>query len=412
MRLQQLTGPVTAKGVEDTAFYIYNRLVSLNEVGGSPERFGTPLEAFHGQNIERGRSHPLALLATSTHDTKRSEDVRARINVLSEIPERWRAALTRWRRLNRKKKTLVDGQPAPGPNEEYLLYQTLVGAWPVEPSAAGEFEAFRQRVKDYMLKAVREAKVNSSWISPNAAYEDALVRFADLLLQEDPQNHFLADMEEFQRLTGHCGMLNSLSQTLLKITAPGIPDFYQGSELWDLSLVDPDNRRPVDFWLRCRRLEEISLGVANAGLPALARTLAAEMCDGRIKLYLIRQALGLRNRERELFEKGSYVPLEVRGERADNVCAFMRSLGEASAIAVAPRFFTRLVGGPGELPLGREVWQATRIVFPPEAGGGRYRNVFTGEILASERQEAGEMLYLADLLADFPVALLERVRGV
>ncbi|HEX9898663.1 MAG TPA: malto-oligosyltrehalose synthase, partial [Candidatus Methylomirabilis sp.] len=411
MRFQQLTGPVTAKGVEDTAFYVYNKLVSLNEVGGSPERFGTPLEAFHGQNIERSRSCPLTLLATSTHDTKRSEDLRARINVLSEIPERWRAALARWRRLNKKKKTLVDGQPAPDPNEEYLLYQALVGAWPVEP-AVGEFAALRQRIRDYMLKAVREAKVNSSWTRPNAAYEEALVRFVDLLLQEEPHNPFLADMEEFQRLTSHCGMLNSLSQTLLKIAAPGIPDFYQGSELWDLSLVDPDNRRPVDFGLRRRRLEEIRQGEEKAGPLALARELAANMRDGRIKLYLIRQALGLRSGKCELFERGSYLPLEVRGERADHVCAFERSLGEGSVIAVAPRFFTRLIREPGELPLGQEVWQTTRIVLPPEGKGGRYRNVLTGEMLAAEGQAAGERLHLAEVLADFPVALLERIGGV
>lgn len=408
MRFQQLTGPVTAKGVEDTAFYVYNRLVSLNEVGGNPERFGYPLEAFHGQNIERSRSCPLTLLATSTHDTKRSEDLRARIDVLSEVPELWREALARWRRLNKKKKTLVDGQPAPDPNEEYFLYQTLVGAWPVEP-ASGEFAAFRQRIRDYMLKAVREAKVNSSWTRPNAAYEEALIRFIDLLLQEDPLNTFLADMREFQGLTSHCGMLNALSQTLLKITAPGIPDFYQGSELWDLSLVDPDNRRPVDFGLRRRRLEEIRQGEKKAGLLALARELAAEMRDGRIKLYLIRQALGLRSGKRELFERGSYLPLEVRGERSDHLCAFERKLGDSSVIVAAPRFFTRLVEGPGELPQGREVWQTTRIVLPAGGEGGRYRNVFTGEICEAVRREGGEGLHLAEVLADFPVALLERV---
>jgi len=411
MQFQQLTGPVTAKGVEDTAFYVYSRLVSLNEVGGSPERFGTPLEAFHGQNIERCRSHPLALLATSTHDTKRSEDVRARINVLSEIPERWRTVLTRWRRLNKKKKMPVDGQTAPEPNEEYLLYQTLVGAWPIEPSTAGEFAAFRQRIKDYMLKAVREAKINSSWISPNAAYEEALARFVELLLQEDVHNQFLPEMREFQRLTSYCGMLNALSQTLLKMTSPGIPDFYQGSELWDLSLVDPDNRRPVDFELRRRRLEDVRNGQEKAGSLFFARKLAADMGDGRIKLYLIRQALRLRHRERELFERGRYLPLEVQGERADHICAFERSLGEGSVIVVAPRFFTRLIGQPGELPLGQQIWQGTRIVLPSEVGGGRYRNVFTGEVVEPVREEAGEGLCLAEVLADFPVALLERIGG-
>jgi len=409
MRLQQLTGPVTAKGVEDTAFYVYNRFVSLNEVGGSPERFGTPLEAFHDQTIERCRTQPLALLATSTHDTKRSEDVRARLNVLSEISGRWRAALVRWRRLNRKKKPLVDGLPAPDPNEEYLLYQTLVGAWPLEPAGARDLSVFRRRIGEYMLKAVREAKVNSSWIRPNAAYEEAVVRFVDLLLQDDPENQFLADLEEFQRLTSHCGMLNSLSQTLLKITSPGIPDFYQGCELWDFSLVDPDNRRPVDFELRRRRLGDLRQQEEKIGRLALARKLAADMSDGSIKLHLIRQALDLRHRERELFEAGEYLPLEARGARADHVCAYERHLGGKSVVVAAPRFFTRLVPEPSAAPPGPEVWEGTRIVLPAEGAEGLYRNVFSGETLSSEREEGDEVLSLANLLADFPVALLERV---
>jgi len=407
-RFQQLSGPVTAKGVEDTAFYVYNRLVSLNEVGGSPDRFGLSLEAFHGQNIERGRSHPLALLATSTHDTKRGEDVRGRINVLSEIPEDFRTALARWRRLNKKKKTLVDGQPAPDPNEEYLLYQTLIGAWPPAPATAEEFAAFRQRIRDYMRKAVREAKVNSSWISPHEAYEEALLRFVDLLLREDPGNLFLADMEAFQVLTSRCGMLNALSQTLLKMTAPGIPDFYQGSELWDLSLVDPDNRRPVDFALRRRHLEELGKKEKEEGLLALARELGETMGDGRIKLFLIRQTLGFRSTRRRLFEEGSYLPLEVGGERADHVCAFARRRGETAVIVVAPRFFTRLIRSPGELPLGREVWENTCIVLPP-GEEERYRNVLTGEISLSLRQEDLRVLPLSELLAAFPVALLEKI---
>jgi (1->4)-alpha-D-glucan 1-alpha-D-glucosylmutase len=408
MRFQQLSGPVTAKGVEDTAFYVYNRLVSLNEVGGNPERFGIPLEAFHGQNIERGRSHPLALLATSTHDTKRGEDVRARINVLSEIPETWRTALARWRKLNKKKKTLVDGRPAPDPNEEYLLYQTLVGAWPMAPATADEFAAFRQRIRDYMRKAVREAKVNSSWISPHEAYEEALLHFVDLLLQEIPGNLFLADMGAFQVLTSLCGMYNALSQTLLKTTSPGIPDFYQGSELWDLSLVDPDNRRPVDFALRRRHLEELGKKEGETGTLDLARELCDTMGDGRIKLFLIRQALGFRSARRQLFEEGSYLPLEVRGERSDHVCAFERRLGETAVIVVTPRFFTRLIQSPEERPLGREVWENTRIVLPP-GEEERYRNVFTGEISLSRRQEDLGVLLLSELLAAFPVALLERI---
>ena len=191
-RFQQITGPVMAKGVEDTAFYVYNRLVSLNEVGGSPERFGITLEAFHGQNIERCKSRPLAMLATSTHDTKRSEDVRARINVLSEIPEQWREGLSRWSRQNRKLKMIVDGKPAPSRNEEYLLYQTLVGTWPFCNPDEDEFAEFRSRIKEYMLKAMREAKVHTSWISPNSLHEDAVMYFIDSILKDSRHNNFLA----------------------------------------------------------------------------------------------------------------------------------------------------------------------------------------------------------------------------
>lgn len=409
MRFQQITGPVMAKGVEDSAFYVYNRLVSLNEVGGSPERFGISLEAFHELNAERGRAHPFALLATSTHDTKRSEDVRARISVLSEIPDRWRAALTRWSRLNSRKKVRVDGQPVPGRNEEYLLYQTLVGAWPNEPATAEEFAAFRQRIGEYMVKAVREAKENSSWISPNLAYEEALTGFIAAILSAAADNRFLAEIREFQQLTSHCGKLSSLSATLLKITAPGIPDFYQGSELWDFSLVDPDNRRPVDFAIRKRALAELKGGEAAAGPLTLARMLAADMRDGRIKLYLICRALKLRNEKRRLFENGQYTPLPVEGERADNVCAFARIDENGSVLVIVPRFFTRLVGHPGDPPLGKDAWSGTRLLLPAAQGEGRYRNVFTGECLEPVRQEDGSILHLADIIADFPVALLESI---
>jgi len=410
MRFQQLTGPVMAKGVEDSAFYLYNRLLSLNEVGGNPERFGTTLEAFHGQNLERCKSRPLALLASATHDTKRGEDVRARIDVLSEIPEQWRAALTRWSRWNAKHKALLEGQQVPDRNEEYLLYQTLVGAWPVEPVTAQEWADFGLRIAEYLVKAVREAKANSSWISPNLPYEEALTGFLRAVLEPGQRNPFLGDLRQFQDWTSHCGRLNSLSQTLLKITSPGIPDFYQGSELWDLSLVDPDNRRPVDFQVRQRALAELARQEAELGPLALARKLCADLRDGRIKLYLIYKALELRNRRRQLFESAPYRPLSAEGERADQVCAFARGAGEGSVLVVAPRFFTRLVRQPDGLPLGRELWQGTRVLLPAECQGERYRNVFTGATL--EPKEGGGFLPLGDLLADFPVALLEGAGAV
>jgi (1->4)-alpha-D-glucan 1-alpha-D-glucosylmutase len=239
MRFQQFTGPVMAKGLEDTAFYVYNRLVSLNEVGGNPERFGTPLEAFHGQNIERAKSWPHSFITSSTHDTKRSEDVRVRINVLSEVPERWADFLMKAARENKKKKSLVDGQPVPDRNTECLLYQTLVGAWPVGPPSPEDREEFKRRLKEYMLKAEREAKVHTSWINPYGAYEEALVSFIDAILDAGTRNKFMQEFEQFQRIVARFGALNSLSQTLLKIASPGVPDFYHGSESEDLTSSTP-----------------------------------------------------------------------------------------------------------------------------------------------------------------------------
>jgi (1->4)-alpha-D-glucan 1-alpha-D-glucosylmutase len=407
-RFQQITGPVMAKGVEDTAFYVYNRLVSLNEVGGSPERFGISVETFHGQNIERCKSRPLAMLATSTHDTKRSEDVRARINVLSEIPEQWRKGLSRWSRQNRKLKTMVDGKAAPNRNEEYLLYQTLVGTWPFCSPDGDEFAGFRSRIREYMLKAIREAKVNTSWISPNILHEDAVIFFIDRILENSKHNNFIDDFGIFQRLTAACGIFNSLSQTLLKITSPGIPDFYQGNELWDFSLVDPDNRRPVDYRIRKNLLDELICMESTAGPLETAREVVATRDDGRIKLHLTCKALNFRRENRKLFECGSYLPLTVEGACRENVCAFERSLGGSSVLVVVPRFCSRLIADSGGLPLGPEVWRDTRIIQALDTAVTGYRNVFTGEILNLEQQQCQLSLALCDILAIYPVALLER----
>jgi len=408
-RFQQITGPVMAKGVEDTAFYVYNRLVSLNEVGGSPERFGISLEAFHGQNIERCKSRPLAMLATSTHDTKRSGDVRARINVLSEIPELWRKGLSRWSRQNRKFKIMVDGKPAPSRNEEYLLYQTLVGTWPFCRPEEGEFAEFRSRIRAYMLKAMREAKVNSSWINPNTPYEDAAMNFIDLILKNSRHNNFLYDFEVFQRLTTTCGIFNSLSQALLKITSPGIPDVYQGNELWDFSLVDPDNRRSVDYRIRKNLLDELMRLESTAGPLESAREVAASRQDGRIKLHLTWKALNFRRENRDLFESGSYLPLTVEGACQEHVCAFERSVDDNSILVVVPRFCSRLIGESDGLPLGPEIWQDTRIIQPSDIASSSYRNVFTGEVLHFEHEQGLLSLALQDILSVYPVAMLERL---
>jgi len=275
-----------AKGGEDTAFYVYNRLASLNEVGGSPDRFGTPLDAFHGQNIERGKAWPHALIATSTHDTKRSEDVRARINVLSEIPDEWRGKVFGWSRMNKRKKISVDNRLALDRNEEYLFYQALIGACPDGEMDVAGYEKFRERIKEYMLKAIREAKVNSSWINPNSEYENAVISFIEKVMELSEENRFLREFDEFRRKVSWFGKLNSLSQTLLKIASPGVPDFYQGTEVWDYSLVDPDNRRPVDYEKRIKMLSEIRVQEAEIGPERLARELL-ENPEERVKALSI-----------------------------------------------------------------------------------------------------------------------------
>ena len=406
MKFQQLTGPVMAKGVEDTAFYIYNRLVSLNEVGGNPERFGTPIEAFHGQNMERFKSFPHAMLATSTHDTKRSEDVRARINVLSEIPDTWRKAVVRWRQLNRKHRRMVEGQRAPSANEEYFFYQTLVGAWPATAMDETGYGVFAGRIRAYMLKALREAKVNSSWINPDTAYEEAMLAFVDAVMDRTPQNRFLGEFISLQERISHYGMFNSLSQTLLKITCPGVPDFYQGTELWDFSLVDPDNRRLVDYGIRMEMLEEIKRMEAERGRRELVRRLTVDKEDGRIKLYLTYRLLNFRLENRGLFEKGEYLPLEARGGLADNVCAFARRNNGKSLIIAAPRFLTKVVPWPG-LPLGGKVWGETSLKIPFARTGARYRQVLTGEGVTALEFEGNTILPLAEVFSIAPVALLE-----
>ena len=406
MRFQQISGPVMAKGVEDTAFYIYNRLVSLNEVGGMPDRFGTSLETFHGQNIERRKFWPHALIATSTHDTKRSEDVRARINVLSEIPTEWRVRLYRWSSMNRKKKAVVERLKVPDRNEEYLLYQTLLGAWPLGELGPDAYAVFCERIGDYMLKATREAKVNTSWINPNPIYEDALAIFINAILDRSSGNAFLEDFIPFQRMVSRCGMFNSLGQTLLKMMSPGIPDFYQGTELWDFSLVDPDNRRPVDYGLRMQMLEDIRRRTVH--LVPFVRELLADMESGKIKLYVVYKTLTFRKQNRDLFEAGEYLPLEAVGSRADHVCALARRIGKKRLVAAVPRFFTRFTAD-GKRPMGAGIWGDTAIVIPFADAGAQYYNIYTGETVRAEERNAAIVLPVSAVLDVFPVALLQRI---
>ena len=406
MRFQQVTGPVMAKGLEDTVFYVYNQLVSLNEVGGNPERFGTPLDAFHGQNIERTQFWPYGLITTSTHDSKRSEDVRARLNVLSEIPQEWRKCLMRWRQINRRKKTLVEGQWVPDRNEEYLLYQTLLGVWPLYPAGASE-DFFKKRIKDYMLKAVREAKVNTSWISPNGPYEDALLKFIDALLSHRP---FLNDFELLAKKVAYFGMLNSLSQTLLKITCPGTPDFFQGTEIWDFRLVDPDNRRPVDFALRQEMLKTLKTRMVRykSDLASFTRELFQEWPGGAIKLFLTLRGLNYRKENCQLFQEGAYTPLVSEGRRKEQICAFARHTDKKAGVVIIPRFLTHISQNAEEVPFGREIWKDSWVVIPDEMTGGEFFNIFTGETVREDAREGEKVLPLDAVLANFPVALLER----
>ncbi|MGA2027139.1 MAG: malto-oligosyltrehalose synthase, partial [Syntrophobacteraceae bacterium] len=395
MRFQQLTGPVMAKGVEDTTHYVYNRLLSLNEVGGRPGHFGCSLEEFHNFNSKKRKLWPDSLNATSTHDTKRGEDARARINVLSEMPDEWRKRLRTWIRINKGKKKRVHGLAVPDRNDEYFLYQTLIGAFPFLQS---DYPDFVQRIKAYIVKAVREAKVHTAWLKPDTEYENAYVSFAQKILARSKANEFLKDLIPFCKRVSHYGILNSLSQTLIKITSPGVPDFYQGSELWDLSLVDPDNRRPVDFEKRRAMLAGIR-EQDDADIGRLVQDLLTTREDGKIKLFLIYRALKAKKTNREIFRSGAYLPLEPAGRFRNHVVAFAWRHEQQWALVVAPRFLSHLVN-ERDFPLGRQVWQDTEVIMPDGAPAA-WRNVITGEVLS-----AGEALSVGDILLSFPVALL------
>lgn len=406
-RFQQLTGPVMAKGMEDTSFYVYDRLVSLNDVGSDPRAFGVSVEDFHADAVHRAAHWPHAMLASSTHDSKRSEDVRARINVLSEMPQDWRLALQRWRRINRRHKRRVDDALAPSSNDEYLLYQTLVGTWPRGPRNDASLGHYRDRIRQYMQKAVREAKVHTSWLDPHEAYESAVDDFVDRILSPSGHDAFIDDFLALHRRIARCGSYNGLSQTLLKLTAPGVPDIYQGNELWEFNLVDPDNRRPVDFERRAQMLQALAEALPEdhdlgwRGVRALLDTLP----DGQAKLYLIWKVLRVRAADPALFETGDYRPLRVTGARAGHVCAFARVHGGRAALVVAPRLFMRLCDDEHVLPLGDRAWLDTTIVAPKVAKR-RWINVLTGEEPPPQPHAGFETLALADVLGAFPVALL------
>ncbi|NJL57282.1 malto-oligosyltrehalose synthase [bacterium] len=395
MRLQQLTGPLMAKGVEDTLFYVYNRLISLNEVGGNPGQLGISLEAFHAFNRKRCDRWPEAMSATATHDTKRGEDARARINVLSEIPGEWEQHLFQWRELNRDKKTRHERNLVPSTNDEYCFYQAILGSFPFE---AGEYPEFVERVKAYTIKAIREAKVRTAWLRPDTQYEAGCLQFVEAVLSQNPENIFLESFLPFQKKLAFYGILNSLSQVLLKFTAPGIADVYQGTELWDLSFVDPDNRRPVDYQRRQTYLQDIKAKEQQDRLGLLTMLLNSPE-DGKIKLYLSYCALQARKDYAAVFQQGNYHPLLAEGSFSQHIIAFQRTNQDTTVVAIAPRFYTSLVL-QDTLPLGETVWQDTQIQLS-DKGIARWKNLLTGEFYKSNGK-----LEIGKVLQHFPVALL------
>lgn len=394
LRFQQYTGPVMAKAVEDTAFYRYVRLVSLNDVGGEPDCFGRSPAALHEANRRRRQHWPAALLATATHDHKRGEDVRARLNVLSELPREWWRRVHRWARLNRRKRRELDLGWAPDRTDEYLFYQTLVGAWPyaLKPPGFTCLDEFRQRLGDYMLKAVREAKRQTSWVAPDREYESGLERFVERTLSVEHSRLFLQDVAEFVDRIGPAAAANSLSQVLLKLTCPGVPDIYQGTEYWDLTLVDPDNRRPVDYAAR-----QQSVAIASPNW----RGLLADWHDGRIKQALIRRALQLRRRCPQLFNDGTYQAIPSHGRHAERLVAFGRQWRDRVLLVIAPRLTWPLLEGmPIPLPRG---WEDTMVELPSMVTGQTLFDQLAGRVIPLASTAAS--LAVADLLPDLPVGL-------
>ena len=388
MRFQQLTAPVVAKGVEDTAFYRYHRLIALNEVGNDPRNFGFSLKAFHAASEDRAKHWPFTMLASSTHDTKRSEDVRARLGVLSEVSSAWLLLLRRWHLANRSRRTDASGESLPSRADEYHFYQALIGIWPHTKPDAPQLPVLRERLKAYMLKAVREAKLRTSWINPDTEYEAALERF---VVQSLESPAFVKEVNDAVPRIARLGMLVSLSQALLKVASPGVPDYYQGTELFDFSLVDPDNRRPVDYVERSKLLQE--------GESEPARLLE-HLDDGRAKLHIIRKGLAVRRAHPGLFNGGQYVPLHADSGREDNIVAFALRRNGDTVIAVAPRLFVRLIDAQDAAPIGERVWGGACLSLPKELRGG-FVNVLT-----AEQQVLEATAPLARLLGRFPVALL------
>ena len=393
-RVQQTSGPVMAKALEDTAFYRYNRLIALNEVGGEPDHFGAPVAAFHAAMERRRQRQAAGLSATATHDTKRGEDARARLYALSEIPDKWSGAVHRWTKLLAAFHTDYGGLTVPEPETEWMFYQALAGAWPLNLSLddVQGLSALSDRMAEFMLKAVREAKVYTSWTGRDEKYEEAIQSFTKAALEPSRAQGFLQNFVSVCEPIFVAGALNSLAQTAIKLTAPGIPDVYQGSELWDLSLVDPDNRRPTDFDGLHSRLDVIS----NVSMNELV----ADWRNGDLKMRLLHAGLRLRATMREVFDEGQYVPLTVNGISAERVLAFTRILGSDAAIVIAPRLCLQMLEDQSAPLVPYQRWENTSVTLPPAFADKKLHNVVTMETIA------GDALELGMVLRSFPVGVL------
>ena len=398
MKLQQYSGPVMAKGLEDTAFYRYNRLLALNEVGGTPDRIGLALTTFHQANALRAKHWPHAMLATSTHDTKRGEDSRARLTVLADMPEEWGRQVVAWSRVLRAARGDVEGTGPPDRNDEYAFYQLLLGSWPAELICVGELDAERlaaysQRLVAAMRKSLREAKLHTTWAAPDEEFENGTLSFVEAALDPARSSAFLALFRPFAERVARLGVSNSLVQTVLKLTLPGMPDLYHGTELWDLNLVDPDNRRPVDYALREKALAEVTEALARDRRGTM-RGLAEAWPDGRIKLAVIATLLEYRSRHPELFAEGAYEPVMAEGAEGDRVCCFVRKGADAAILVAASRF-----------PGASERWGPPAdgsVPVPPCLQAARLLELLTGRAVPAEDGAVS----MQQLFADLPVAVL------
>jgi len=405
MKFQQYTGPLQAKGLEDTAYYRNNLLLSLNEVGGDPSRFGIAASDFHALNLQRRQDWPYEMTTTATHDTKLGEDVRARINVLSEITAEWEREAAKWMRINKSARTVVDGEPAPDRNDEYRFYQALLGVWPSSDRLPADLVP---RLQGYMIKAVKEAKLHTSWLNPNDQYETALTTFIERVLAGSHAARFLPAFLAFQQQVARCGIVNALSQVVLKIASPGVPDFYQGTELWDFNLVDPDNRRPVDFLRRAQMLDSVDAVLA---LPAAQRRnalgrLIATLPSGALKLLITAAALRFRSARPDLFLEGAYLPLDVDATVEARVVAFARRNDAANvALAIAPHLVSTLVSADRPLPTG-DIWRTSRVLLPPALATLTFTDIFTGATHRPVTTGSGSWLFVGQVLDLLPVALL------